>query len=98
MGYSRKKFKHGGWGYTFLKNTPGIFRFVTLSFEIPEERTFHPWKFCKIVWRTLKSQIKIKQIKKNKQFDWLEVSIVSDKSNKHNRVYIKNLQAPPYKV
>ena len=82
----------------FWKNTHGIFRFVTLPSEIPEETSFHPWKFCKIGWHTLKSQIKIKQIKKNKQHDWLEISIVSDNSNKHNRVYIKNLQAPPYKV
>ena len=32
-----------------LKNPCGNFRFVTLPLEIPEKRSFHPWKFCKIV-------------------------------------------------
>ena len=48
----------GGWvyrGYTFLTSPPcfpfGVFRFVTLPFEILEKTSFHlPKKFGKIVW------------------------------------------------
>ena len=29
-------------GYAFLKNTPGIFKFVPLPLEIPQ-KSFHPW-------------------------------------------------------
>ena len=43
----------GGSGYTFLKTSTGIFRFVTLPLEIPEKIIFHPSKFCKIVWHPL---------------------------------------------
>ena len=48
-----KKPNRGGWGYTFLKEIPGIFRFVILPIEIPEKTSFHPWKFCKVVWHPL---------------------------------------------
>ena len=52
MGYSWKYiYKQGGWEYTFLKKPPGIFRFVTLTLEIPKKKSFYPWKFCKIVWQ-----------------------------------------------
>ena len=50
----QKKSRQGGWGYTFLKNPPGIFRFVALPLEIPERTSFHHWRFCKIVWHSLK--------------------------------------------
>ena len=39
-----------GWGYTFLKKIPGIFRFVILALKISEETSFYLWKFCKIAW------------------------------------------------
>ena len=48
MGYFRKN-PNGGWGHTFLKKTPGIFRFVTLPLEIPDRMMVHPWKFHKLV-------------------------------------------------
>ena len=56
MGYSWKYIyiNKVGWKYTFLKKPPGIFRFVTLALEIPKKKSFHPWKFCKIVWHPLK--------------------------------------------
>ena len=54
MGYSWKYiYRQGGWEYTFLKKPPGIFRFVTLTLEIPKKKSFYPWKFCKIVWHLL---------------------------------------------
>ena len=49
LGYSRKNPKRGCWGHTFLKKTPGIFRFVTLPLEIPDKMKLHPWKFHQIV-------------------------------------------------
>ena len=45
----QKKFKQGSWGHNFLKETLGIFRFVTLPLEIPDKMKLHPWKFYKIV-------------------------------------------------
>ena len=54
MGYSTKNPNRGHWGYTFLKSPPGNFRFVTLSQEILERKSFfYPWKFCKFVWHSL---------------------------------------------
>ena len=63
MSYQKKNPNGGGWGYTFLNlhptsppilpvptPSPGIFRFITLQLEIPDKTSFHPWKFCKIVW------------------------------------------------
>ena len=50
MGYSRKNPNRRGWGYTFLKSPPGNFRFVTLLQEIPEKKSFYPWRLCKFVW------------------------------------------------
>ena len=47
-----EKSKQGGIKYIpfFLKKTPGSFRFVTLSLEIVDKKSFlYPWKFCKIV-------------------------------------------------
>ena len=39
----------------FWKPPPlGNFRFVTLPQEIPEKKSFYPWKFCKFVWHSLK--------------------------------------------
>ena len=54
LGYSTKNPNRGHWGYTFLKSPPGNFRFVTLSQEILERKSFfYPWKFCKFVWHSL---------------------------------------------
>ena len=49
MGYS----KQGGWGYTFLKRTPGIFHFFTLPLEIPDKTKVNPGIFLKIVQDSL---------------------------------------------
>ena len=46
LGYSRKN-PNGAWGYTFLKKSSGIFKFLTLPLEIQGETIHHPWKFCK---------------------------------------------------
>ena len=48
MGYSRKYTNKEAEEYTFLKKPPGIFRFVTLTLEIPK-KSFRPWRLCKIV-------------------------------------------------
>ena len=48
-----QKNPNGRWGYTFLKRSPGNFRFVTLSKEIPGRMRFYHWKFCKFVWHPL---------------------------------------------
>ena len=50
-GLFQKNPNKGGWGYTFLKKDPGIFRFVTLSLEIRKKTSFHRWKFCKLCGR-----------------------------------------------
>ena len=51
-GYSRKKQRRGLRIY-FAEIPPGNFKFVTLLLEIPEKKSFHPWKFSKILWHTL---------------------------------------------
>ena len=51
--FQKKSKEEGGWGYTFLKITPGSFRFVTLPLDILEKTSFHSWKICKIVCHTL---------------------------------------------
>ena len=48
IGLFQKKSKQRSWGQ-FLKKTPGIFRFITLIFEVPDKIKLHPWKFYKIV-------------------------------------------------
>ena len=46
LGYSRKNLNRGCWGHTFLKKTPGIFRFVTLLLEIQDKMKLHThWNF-----------------------------------------------------
>ena len=50
-GLFQKNPNKGGWGYTFMKKNPGIFRFVTLSLEIRKKTSFHRWKFCKLCGR-----------------------------------------------
>ena len=76
MGYSRI-YTQGGWGYTFLKKPPGIFRFVTLTLKIAEKKNFHPWKFCKIVWQPLESlsRSKIKTHGNSHEFSSTHVEI-----------------------
>ena len=55
MGYSRKNPNRGGGLRTyFFEKTSGIFRFVTLSLEIPDKTKLHPWKFHKTVLHPLK--------------------------------------------
>ena len=44
LDYSRKNSKQG---------VTGIFKYVLLPLEILEKTSFHPWKFCKIVWHPL---------------------------------------------
>ena len=45
----QKKSKQKGLRIYFSGKNPGVFRFVTLSLEIPEKASFHQWKFSKIV-------------------------------------------------
>ena len=46
----QKKPKLGGsWGYTFLKSSPGILYFFTLTLKVPGKTKFNPWIFHKIV-------------------------------------------------
>ena len=60
-----------GWGCSFLKKSPGLFWFVILSLEILEERSFHPWKFCKILWHALEiSRPKTKTYVNSTSFSW----------------------------
>ena len=53
MDYSRKNPNRRGWGHSFYKKTPGIFRFVVLPLEIVGKMKLHPWKFHKIVLHLL---------------------------------------------
>lgn len=46
--YSGKNPNRGGWGYKFLKKTPGSLRFSTLLQEISDKMKFHRWKFHKV--------------------------------------------------
>ena len=80
MGYSKKIPKQGGgrgdgvWGNTLLKSHPGILRFVVLPLEILGKTSFHPWKFCKIVWHPLKIPRTKAKSHGNSIWDFLEDS------------------------
>ena len=50
-GLFHKKTKQGG--LTFLKKTPGLFRFALLPLEILDKTHHYPWKFGKIVFSHL---------------------------------------------
>ena len=53
LGCSRKNQNRGCRGHTFLKKTPGIFRFVSLPLEIRNKMKLHPWKFHQILLHLL---------------------------------------------
>ena len=44
-----EKIKTGGVEGILFEKTPGIVRFVTLPWEIPDKMKFRPWKFHQIV-------------------------------------------------
>ena len=60
IGYFRKnqkkKEERESWGYTFLNTPlpPPSCKFYTCDLKILEKKSFHPWKFSKILWHPLK--------------------------------------------
>ena len=36
---------------SLLKKPPGVFRFVTLTLEVPKKKSFNPLKFCDTPWK-----------------------------------------------
>ena len=52
MGYRKNQTRDEN--IIFWNTPPRNFRFVTLTLEIPEKKSFqHPWKFSKIMWHPL---------------------------------------------
>ena len=37
--------------FSLLKKPPGVFRFVTLTLEVPKKKSFNPLKFCDTPWK-----------------------------------------------
>ena len=67
----------GGWGHTFLKKAPGIFKFVTLPLEICDKVVLHPWKFHKIVLHPLEfPRPKTKTLGNSTIFSWSPLKIL----------------------
>ena len=52
LGYSRKKQTQVVEDILFW-TSPGNFKVVTLPLEISKKKSFHPWKFSKILWHTM---------------------------------------------
>ena len=53
IGLFQRNPKRGGWGHTFLKKSPGMFKFVILPLEVLENTSFHPWNSWKALWHRL---------------------------------------------